>query len=214
MKKLLLLFTLAGLASGCASSAFVKAYPGAERPAAQLASVRVPAGVEVRSVNDAQLPRVTGMLRAREYTVATVAGAQDWNVRYYQPFAGGYYADPQVVTESPWTPLKFEATAGQTYRLHVETPRENPKLRYEKEQVRFRIAAEQKAVSVQPSAISPPKPLPPVPVAGDDVKPTAGPKTEAPQTFESATLQQLQSWWRAAGAQERQAFRDWIKTQP
>jgi len=216
MKKLLslmLLAALAGFVSGCASTAFVKAYPGAERPAVQLASVIVPASVEVRSVNGEKLPNVTGMLRAREYTVATVPGAQNWSVRYYQPLADGYYADPQAVTESPWTPLKFEAAAGQAYRLQVETPRENPKLRYEKERVRFSVGVE-KAASIQAAAIRQPQSLPPVPVAGDSAKPAAVPKTEAPQTLESAALQQLQNWWRAAGAQERSAFLNWIKTQP
>jgi len=228
MKKLILpilTITLTGFVSSCASTAFVKAYPGAERPAAQLATVVVPASVEVRSANGEKLPNVTGMLRAKQYTIATLPGPQDWSVRYYQPLAEGYYADPSTVTDSPWTPLQFAAVAGQTYRLSVETPRENPKLRNASEQVCFSIVAEQKAVSTQPSAISQPKAEPPVlvvtPVAPPTPAKSAEPpppppalKAEVPQTIESATLQQLQNWWRAAGPQERQAFRDWIKTQP
>ncbi|TAN38997.1 MAG: DUF2057 domain-containing protein [Verrucomicrobia bacterium] len=201
--RLMLAFVFAGFVSGCASTVFVKAYPGVERPTTQLATVVVPASVEVRSVNGEKVLDVTGTLRESHYSVATLAGSQNWSVRYYAPLAEGYYADPQAVTESPWTPFTFAAAAGQTYRLEVQTPREDPKLFRTKERVSFSVTA----VGGQPAAISQSESKPATP-------PPPTPKVEAPQTLESAALKQLQNWWRAAGAEERQAFLDWTKTQP
>ena len=202
-----------GLASGCATSSFVKAYPGAERPAGQLATVIVPTSVEVRTVNDEKVSNVTSQLYVKQYTVATLPGTQTWSVRYSNPMAGGYYADPtSVVTESPWMDFSFRADAGQTYRLKVTTPDEDSSLRHAHNPVRFSVVAEQASVggalpTAQGSSAVPPPP--PTPAA-----PPPAPHGEVPQTIESAALKQLQNWWQAAGPQERQAFRDWLKTQP
>jgi len=223
MNKLLTLSTVlvaAGLVSGCATTSFVKAYPGAERPAAQLATVLVPTSVEVRNVNGEQLPNVTSGLYVKQYTVATLPGAQTWRVRYSNPLAGGYYADPtSVVTESLWMDVSFHADAGRTYRLKVTTPDEDPALRHDHNQVRFSIVAEQApADSASPtaagSAVPPPPVLPAAPAPALHVAPAPAPSVEMPQTIESAALKQLQNWWQAAGPQERQAFRAWLQTQP
>ena len=229
LRSLLLVIICAGLDVGCASIKLVKAYPGAERPAAQLVTVIVPASIEVCNINGEKLPRVTFMLREKQYTITILPGPQDWTMRYYEPLAEGYYADPQAVTESPWMPFKFEAVAGQTYRLDVQTPREDPKLRRTKEHVSFSVATECSAVSVQPSATSQPKPelqpvmvpvVPPKPVeapAGGSAPsppPPPSPQLETPQTLESAALGQLKKWWGVAGPEEQRAFRAWLKTQP
>jgi len=223
MNKLLTLSTVlvaAGLVSGCATTSFVKAYPGAERPAAQLATVLVPTSVEVRNVNGEQLPNVTSGLYVKQYTVATLPGDQTWRVRYSNPLAGGYYADPSsVVTESPWMDVGFRAEAGRTYRLKVTTPDEDPALRHGHNQVRFSIVAEQApaggALPGAPVAAVPPPPvLPAAPAPVPPVAAPSAPPAEMPQTIESAALKQLQNWWQAAGPQERQAFRTWLQTQP
>jgi hypothetical protein len=200
-----------GLTSGCATSSFVKAYPGAERPVAQLATVIVPTSVEVRSVNGEKVANVTSQLYVKQYTVATLPGTQTWSVRYSNPMAGGYYADPtSVVTESSWMDLSFRADAGQTYHLQVTTPDEDSSLRHAHNQVRFCVVAEQApAGGALPMAQSSASVPPPTPVA-----PPPAPHVEVPQTIESAALKQLQNWWQAAGPQERQAFRDWLQTQP
>jgi hypothetical protein len=202
-----------GLTSGCATSSFVKAYPGAERPVAQLVTVIVPTSVEVRSVNGEKVANVTSQLYVKQYTVATLPGAQTWSVRYSNPMAGGYYADPtSVVTESPWMDLSFRAEEGQVYRLKVTTPDEDSSLRHDRYQVRFSVVAEPAPaggaipMAQSSAAVSPP---PPTPAAPPPV-----PHVEVPQTIESAALKQLQNWWQAAGPQERQAFRDWLQTQP
>jgi len=92
MKKLyLFLFVfIIGLCAGCASTKSVKAYSGNDRSADQIATVIVPASVEVRHANDMKLPRVTTLLMEKQYTIATLPGAQEWSVRYYAPLAGGY----------------------------------------------------------------------------------------------------------------------------
>lgn len=215
MKKLLFLILVpaaAWFASGCATVTSVKAYPGAERSAAQLATVIVPASVEVRTVNGEKTPNVTSLLFAKEYDVIILPGAQAWSVRYSNPLAGGYYADPtSVVTESPWTELSFRAEAGRVYRLKVVTPNEDSKLRYEKIKVRFSIAAE----NAPDSNILLPARSPVVSTATPQTAtPQSATPAEAPQTIESAALKQLQNWWQAAGPHERQAFRDWLKSQP
>lgn len=203
----------AGLASGCATSSFVKAYPGAERPAAQLATVIVPTTVEVRTVNGEKVANVTSQLYVKQYTVATLPGAQTWSLRYASPMAGGYYADPTtVVTESPWMDVSFRAEAGQVYRLKVTTPDEDSSLRHDRYQVRFSVVAERAPAggavptAHNTAAVPPPPPTPAAPPPAAHV--------EAPQTLESAALKQLQNWWQAAGPQERQAFRAWLQTQP
>lgn len=215
MNKLLTLscvFAAVSLTSGCATAPFVKAYPGAERPASQLAAVQVPTTVEVRTVNGEKVSNLTYKLYAKQYTVATLPGDQTWSVRYSNPLAGGYYADPlTVVTESPWMDVGFRADAGRTYRLKVTTPDEDATLRHGPMQVRFSVVAEQapagSALPMAPVAAVPPPPAAPVVAA-------PAPHVEVPQTIESAALKQLQNWWQAAGPQERQAFRTWLQTQP
>ncbi|MCX7010695.1 MAG: hypothetical protein NTY53_26195 [Kiritimatiellaeota bacterium] len=216
MKNILLtLFVLvaAGLFSGCASTGFLKAYPGPERPADQLATIVLPASIEVRSINGAQQPNITGTLLKKEYTIATLPGPQDWSIRYNAPLAGGYYDQRNEVTESPWLPFQFQAESGGAYRLHVETPRENAKLQYEQDKVRFSMTAEQKAGSGQPSTRSQLKPVESAPALVVPPPPPQA-KANAPQTLENAAFEQLKSWWNVAGAHERQAFRDWLKAQP
>lgn len=214
MKKLLLLLAAAtwvALVSGCASTALVKAYPGAEQPPAQLARVTVPASVEVRSVNGTPIANITGTLRAQTYTVTTLPGPQRWSVRYYAPLAGGFYADPlSTVTESGWMDLAFGAEAGQAYRVKVATPDEDPQLGHAKDKVRFSVSADKKSLlSGSKAVIEEPAPALVVPAL-----PLAQGHSSTPQTLEFAAFEQLKSWWNAAGTQERQAFRDWLKTQP
>jgi len=223
MNKLLTLscaLAAVSLASGCATAPFVKGYPGAERPAVQLAAVTVPTSVEVRTVNGEKVPNLTYKLYTKQYTVATLPGDQTWSVRYSNPMAGGYYADPtSVVTESRWMDLRFRADAGQTYSLKVFTPTDDLTLRHGHNQVRFSVAAEQApAGSASPrapvAAVPPPSALPVAPPSATPVTPPPATHVEAPQTIEAAALKQLQSWWQAAGPQERQAFRAWLQTQP
>ena len=223
MNKILTLscaLAVVSLASGCATAPFVKAYPGAERPAVQLALVQVPTTVEVRTVNGEKVANLTYKLYAKQYTVATLPGDQRWSVRYSNPLAGGYYADPlNEVTESPWMDVGFRADAGRTYRLKVTTPNDDVSLRHGPLHVRFAVVAEQApAGSASPaasaSAVPPPPPPPVVPAPALNIAPPPAPHIEAPQTIESAALKQLQNWWLAAGPQEREAFRAWLKTQP
>lgn len=214
MKKLLLLLAAAtwvALVSGCGSTALVKAYPGAEQPPAQLARVTVPASVEVRSVNGTPLANITGTLRAQTYAVMTLPGSQSWSVRYSAPLAGGFYADPvSTVTESGWMDLAFVAEAGQAYRVKVTTPNEDPQLGRAKDKVRFSVSADKKSLlSGNKAGTEEPAPALVVPAP-----PPAQGHANAPQTLEFAAFEQLKSWWNAAGTQERQAFRDWLKTQP
>ena len=201
---------LAGLLSGCASTGLLKAYSGPERPGDQVATVILPASVEVRSINGAQQPSITHTLLKPVYTIAVLPGEQEWSLRYYAPLAGGYYDQRNEVSESPWLPFKFKAEAGSVYHMTVETPRENPHLQNTAEKVRFRLEQEKKAVAVAATMAPQQKqPLEPAPAV---VLPTA--KTAAPQTLENAAFEQLKSWWGVAGPHERQSFRDWLKSQP
>ena len=215
MKKLLPLLlaaALAGLASGCASTGLLKAYPGPERPADQLATIVLPASVEVRSINGAKQPNITGTLLKPVYTITTLPGPQDWTIRYNAPLAGGYYEERNAVTESPWRPFLFQAEAGGVYHLNVETPRENPTLQNEEEKVRFLLAEEKRTASSKPaSLVVNVKPVEPAPAV---VVPLPQSKANAPLTLENAAFDQLKSWWNVCGPHERQAFRDWLKTQP
>ena len=214
MKKISLLlaaFTLVALASGCASTALVKAYSGVEQPPAQVARVTVPASVEVRSVNGTPIANITGTLRAQTYAVTTLPGPQRWSVRYSAPLAGGVYADPlSTVTESGWMELAFVAEAGQAYRVKVTTPREDPKLGYTKDKVRFSVSADKQSLLAGSKTVK----EEPAPALVVPALPPAEGHATAPQNLEFAAFEQLKSWWNVAGPQERQAFRDWLKTQP
>jgi hypothetical protein len=217
MKNLLLsLFSLAavGLISGCASTGFLKAYPGPERPADQLATIVLPASIEVRNINGAKQPGITSTLLKPVYIIATLPGPQDWSIRYYAPLAGGYDDQRNEVTESPWIQFPFKAEAGGVYHLNVETPREKPGLRNEKDKVRFSIVAGAKAVNVVRPSATPPEPASVSRAAPVQPPPALVPKVEAPQTLESAALMQLKKWWGVAGPDEQRAFRDWLKAQP
>lgn len=214
MKHLLLtLFVLVagGLFSGCASTGFLKAYPGAERPADQLATIVLPASIEVRSINGAKQPNITGTLLKSVYVIATLPGPQDWSIRYNAPLAGGYYDQHDEVTESPWTQFQFNTVAGGTYHMQVNTPRENSALRDEKEKIRFNVTVEQKTVNAKQVVSERHEPVEPTPAIM--VPPSPG-KTQAPQTLGNAAFEQLKSWWQVAGSREREAFRDWLRAQP
>ena len=212
MHFLLFLFAAVSLASGCATATFIKAYPGTERPADQLATVIVPTCVEVRSVNGAKVSCATSLLLVKQYKVTTLPGLQSWSVRYSNPMAGGYYADPaRVVTESPWTELSFHAEAGQVYRLQVAAPNEDYAVHHEKTNVRFSVVAENALdSSALVTARSPAVSAPPPTIAA----PQPAPKIETPQTLESAALGQLKKWWGVAGPEEQRAFREWLQSQP
>ena len=229
----LLAFAVVGLLSGCATPmSSVKAYPGAERPADQVATITVPASVEVRSVNGAKQPNITGTLLKATYSIATLPGAQEWSLRYNAPLAGGYYEQRGTVTETAWMPLQFTAEAGGIYRLAVDVPRNNASTRDATEKVRFNIAKEGQAPAVPRAAPAPAVVAAPAPVAITPVPlpaavvPASAPiafappplpqvsQTAAPQTLETAAFEQLKKWWNAAGPSERQSFRDWLKTQP
>ena len=241
MKNLLLpLFALVavGLLAGCATPvSFVKAYPGAERPADQVATITVPASVEVRSINGAPQPNITGTLLKATYTITTLPGAQTWTVRYNAPLAGGYYDQRDVVTETAWLPFEFTAEAGGAYRLSVDVPRHSASTRDAEKKIRFGIAKEGQAPAVTGAAPAPapvagaapapvaraPAPalapvalaLAPAPVApAPPPPPLQISQPAAPQTLETAAFEQLKKWWTAAGPSERQSFRDWLKTQP
>ncbi len=213
-----------GLLSGCSTPALVKAYPGESRPADQIATVVVPASVEVRSINGAPQPNITGTLFKSTYTLATLPGAQDWNVRYHAPLAGGYYEQRDTVTETPWRSFQFTAVAGGVYRFAVDLPRKQATQRDGAELVRFSIVKAGQAEALPPATPTPvvaAAPLvPPAPLAFVPAAPAPPPPAQAtaqpaaPQTLESAAFEQLKRWWTASGPHERQSFRDWLKTQP
>ncbi len=213
MKKLLsllLLSLLTTLVAGCASTGLLKAYSGPEQPAAQIATVILPASVEVESINGTQQPNVTRALLKPVYSITLLPGAQDWRVRYYAPLADGYEERQREVTESPWTSIQFTAEASQTYHLHVETPRAIPGQHGAQDKVRFTVVAEKPAEPARPAPRAvPTKPAEPAPAV---VVPSPA-KAAAPQTLEFAAFEQLKSWWNVAGPRERQAFRDWLMTQ-
>lgn len=211
MKKLplLLLLALAALGSGCASTGYLKAYPGPERPGDQLATIVLPASIEVRSINGQKQPIIAGTLLKPVYTIATLPGPQDWNIRYSTPLAGGYYNQQNEMTESPWTQFQFQTEAGGVYHLNVVTPREVSPLQNGKGKVHFNVSVEQKAVRSPQPATSPPQAAEPSPALV-----VSPPPKHAPQTLENAAFEQLKGWWSVAGPHERQTFRDWLKTQP
>jgi uncharacterized protein YccT (UPF0319 family) len=220
MKKLLLLLVpvFAGLLSGCASPGLLKAYPGPERPADQIATIVLPASIEVRSINGEKQPRITTTLLKPVYSIITLPGEQEWSLRYYAPLAGGYYDQRNEVTESPWTSFQFKAEAGSVYHLHAEVPRGDNQLSDFSSKVRFSLIAETQQAEPVPAASgsatrNPGKLVEPAPAL---VVPPAATqaKVATPQTLEFAAFEQLKSWWTVAGPRERQAFRAWLKVQP
>jgi len=182
------------LLAGCATTSTQNLYPGPERAPGQVATVIVPWQIQIRSVNGQSVaPSLFGGSE-KESMIRVLPGAQEWQVRYYDPFADDRRdRHPQAVDRTGILSLRFEARAGVLYRLAFETPEQNPSLRDAEQKVRLFLTTE----------------------AGQDVsQPAVGhvdePWVPEPVPLEQATLEQLKSWWRAAGANERQAFMEWV----
>lgn len=92
----------------------------------------------------------------------------------------------------------------------MTTPREDPQLGYAKDKVGFGVTVDKKSLLAGSKAI----PEEPAPALVASALPSAQGHANGPQTLDYAVFEQLESWWNAAGTQERQAFRDWLKTQP
>jgi uncharacterized protein YccT (UPF0319 family) len=179
------------LLSGCATPSTQNLYSGPERPADEVASVVVPWQIQVRSVNGQKVPLSLFSGSQKESTVRVLPGAQEWSVRYYDPFADDRRDRDPYVDQTGVVPLRFTAEAGRAYRLKFETPKEDPALRDAKQQVRFLVAESDSDVS-QPG-----------------VEPDGAQRAPEPVAIEQAALDQLKSWWRVAGPAERREFMEW-----
>lgn len=181
------------LLAGCATTSTRNLYPGPERPDGELASVIVPWQIQVRNANGQKVPMSLFGGSEKETTVRVLPGAQEWSLRYYDPFADDRQGhDPYAVDQSAVMSLRFAAEAGHVYRLNFETPEQNPTLRDAKQQVRFLVVEAGQDVSQTVVEQDIERPVP------------------EPVAMEQATLDQLKSWWRVAGAAERKAFLEWI----
>jgi len=193
IQSMVLAFCVAVLAVGCATTSTHNLYSGPEQPLEQVASVIVPWQVQVRNVNGQKVPMSLFSGSETESTLRVLPGTQEWCVRYYDPFAEDRLnRDPYAVDQSAIVSLRFAAEAGHVYRLNFETPEQNPALRDAKQRVTFLVAGVGQDVS-------------PTVVEQDIERPD--PKAVA---IEQATLDQLKSWWRVAGAAERKAFMEWV----
>jgi hypothetical protein len=194
-------FAAVVLLAGCATTSTRDLYSGPERPSEELASVIVPWQVQIRNVNGERLPMSLFSGSEKASTFRILPGAQEWSVRYYDPFADDRQnRDPYAVVQSAIVSLRFAAEAGHVYRLKVETPEQNASLRDAKDPVRFSVVGE------DGTEAAPVERRPPCPVDAGRTSTSALP----PATFEQATLDQLKNWWRVAAPAERKAFLEWV----
>ena len=194
IQSMVLAFGVAVLAAGCATTSTQNLYSGPELSPDQIATVIVPWQIQVRNVNGQEVTMSLFSDSVKESALRVLPGAQEWKVRYYDPFADDRKdRNTHGVDKTGIVSLRFNAQAGHAYRLDFETPEQNPALRNAKQQVMFLVA---EAGVTNSSSI----------VVEQDAK---SPVSE-PVALEQATLEQLKSWWRVAAPAERKAFLEWV----
>lgn len=107
--------SLALLLAACASSGPIRLYEGAERPAADVATLNVPEQIQVMAVDGKE---ITGSLLEKSQLMTALPGEHVFSLRYVELFQ--INSEEHEVVRSRQTALRFTAVAGREYRIEMD----------------------------------------------------------------------------------------------
>lgn len=195
---------LIGMAGCSTTSAPVKLYDGATRPAIELALVSVPEEIEVMSVDGHEPP--PSFLKSR-VQLALLPGEHVFSLRYVELFQ--LNADEHDVVRSKQAALRFTAAAGAEYRLQIPKQTGVEVARKFAKDPQFALVNVKEGGSVQSTAIKSYAEASLIDTITKAFDGSAKEEAEGPVT----NVDLLKDVWGRASTEERAAFRRWLETQ-
>lgn len=189
--------------TACTTQGPVRLYEGAERPAAEVATVSAPEQVQIMAVDGRE---VTGTMLQRNQVLTVLPGDRVFSLRYVELFQMG--ADEHEVVRSRQAALRFTAEAGATYRIEYDKQGSLDAARKFSKDPRFRLVNVKEGTVSESTAIKSYAEASLVDTISKAFD-SAESKAQGP-----THLDLLKDVWGRASPEERAGFRVWLDQQP
>ena len=136
------------LGAGCLSDDIRQAYPGAPLPADETCTLRVPAMLDVRSIDGVPTAWSLRLKKGSMQELSLLPGNHRLLVRYYDPTADDALHE---VYEADRIEVSLAANPKSVHELKYDTWARNPELRKAKEKVRIWVVELSPGVPVLPA---------------------------------------------------------------